>query len=148
MCISEQMWKKSLYIADPNMCKSKAVSAPLQSQGGIEQLTTFSFHGPTLTQSIGITLGILVLVGLTYIALRYCGFCSRNSRPRPPAEAVRRWSRRISLYRGQGELGQGYPADPRFHFHGGRVEHLEEERGNTGGTTRGDNIFSRIEREK
>ena len=62
------------------------------------EVSTISFHGPTLLQSVVASLGCIVIAVLCYIAFKYCGICGRNNTGELPEhwpeQRLRRWSLR------------------------------------------------------
>ena len=64
------------------------------------EVTSISFHGPTLIQSVIASLSCIVIAVLAYIALKYCGICKRGTNrggltevwPEDRQHTARRWS--------------------------------------------------------
>ena len=55
------------------MCKSS--SAPMISQGGGVELTSFQFHAPTAFQAMAVILCIGIILGIFYMFARRMGMC-------------------------------------------------------------------------
>ena len=71
-----------------NMCK-KHEMVQNNANAAASSLTTFSFHGQTVLQSMIATGAMVIFLFLIYLLLRYMGYC----RPSRPEEFVcRRWS--------------------------------------------------------
>ncbi len=58
------------------MCKSSASSEPVQENSNASlEFTSIDFHGPTVLQTVLIGLGMVLVVGLGYLVLRYMWYC-------------------------------------------------------------------------